>query len=109
MGPTDADGPQSGAKNLGSLETGRLLKASSLWHAATPTEQRRIIVPELPSAKRTKGGPTFSEFSVHAAAGRGSEHTAALRIHLLIAILGELNPVPVVECRSRMPGDINRT
>lgn len=44
---------------------------------------------------------------MHAAAGRGSEHTAALRIHLLVAILGELNPVLVVECRSRMPDDIN--
>src|SRR5439155_21548193 len=66
-----------------------------------------LPVPVLPHPERPFGP---REPRVTAGAGRRDrgEHTAALRIDLLDAILGELEQVPAVEGRSRMRGDIDR-
>src|SRR5437870_295336 len=66
-----------------------------------------LPVPVLPHPERPFGP---REPRVTAAAWRRDrgEHTAALRIDLLDAILGELEQVPAVEGRSRMRGDIDR-
>ncbi len=60
--------PRVGPKNLGSLETGRSLKASFLVRGAPPPEQEttlasmRAKIPQLLYAERAMKGPTFSEF-----------------------------------------------
>ena len=66
-----------------------------------------LSVPRLPDPERPFGP---REPRVTTAAGRRDrgEHTAALRIDLLDAILGDLKQVPAVESRSCMRGDIER-
>ena len=65
-----------------------------------------LPVPILPHPERPFGP---GEPRVTAAGcGNRDEHTAALRIDLLDAILGELKQVLAVEGRSRMRGDLDR-
>ena len=60
--PADANGPESGAQPLGSLETGRLLRPSLVRAQYSAPRSRNnsceleAEMPQLPSAKRTQQG-----------------------------------------------------